>query len=79
MPDIKEIAKLAGVSVSTVPRLLNEHPYVSEEKRARVLATMNCFRLFSDTIMIRQLIQKSASFEITTLRKSNIKSLIPHL
>lgn len=31
------IAKLAGVSVSTVSRVLNEHPYVKEEKRQKVL------------------------------------------
>ncbi|UNK17563.1 LacI family DNA-binding transcriptional regulator [Paenibacillus sp. N3/727] len=40
MANIKEIAKLAGVSVSTVSRVLNDHPYVSEDKRARVIETM---------------------------------------
>lgn len=40
MANIKEIAKQAGVSVSTVSRVLNNHPYVSDEKRARVLETM---------------------------------------
>ncbi|GGE73227.1 LacI family DNA-binding transcriptional regulator [Priestia taiwanensis] len=33
MANIKEIAKLAGVSITTVSRVLNNHPYVSEEKR----------------------------------------------
>ena len=37
MPNIKEIAKLAGVSVSTVSRVLNNHKYVNEQKRAKVL------------------------------------------
>ncbi|MGV2786909.1 LacI family DNA-binding transcriptional regulator, partial [Clostridium perfringens] len=37
MANIKEIAKLAGVSVSTVSRVLNNHPYVREDKRTRVL------------------------------------------
>ncbi|WP_163651750.1 LacI family DNA-binding transcriptional regulator [Listeria sp. PSOL-1] len=37
MTNIKEIAKLAGVSVTTVSRVLNEHPYVAEDKRSRVL------------------------------------------
>ncbi|KEK22362.1 LacI family DNA-binding transcriptional regulator [Bacillus gaemokensis] len=37
MANIKDIAKLAGVSVTTVSRVLNDHPYVSEEKRQVVL------------------------------------------
>ncbi|MBH9966572.1 LacI family DNA-binding transcriptional regulator [[Bacillus] enclensis] len=40
MTNIREIARLAGVSVSTVSRVLNEHPYVREEKRRRVLAAV---------------------------------------
>ena len=34
---IKEVAKLAGVSVSTVSRALNETTYVKDETRMRVL------------------------------------------
>lgn len=37
LANIKDIAKMAGVSVTTVSRVLNNHPYVSEEKRAAVL------------------------------------------
>ncbi|MFH7834241.1 LacI family DNA-binding transcriptional regulator [Bacillus luti] len=37
MANIKDIAKMAGVSVTTVSRVLNDHPYVSEEKRRAVL------------------------------------------
>ncbi|WP_088839384.1 MULTISPECIES: LacI family DNA-binding transcriptional regulator [unclassified Listeria] len=40
MPNIKEIAKQAGVSVTTVSRVLNNHPYVASEKRARVEEVM---------------------------------------
>ncbi|KSU62046.1 hypothetical protein AS034_07890 [[Bacillus] enclensis] len=40
MTNIREIARLAGVSVSTVSRVLNEHPYVREEKRRRVLGAV---------------------------------------
>ncbi|MBC1419414.1 LacI family DNA-binding transcriptional regulator [Listeria fleischmannii] len=36
MPNIKEIAKQAGVSVTTVSRVLNNHPYVASDKRERV-------------------------------------------
>lgn len=37
MANIKQIAQTAGVSISTVSRVLNNHPYVKEEKRKRVL------------------------------------------
>ncbi|TKC18817.1 LacI family DNA-binding transcriptional regulator [Robertmurraya kyonggiensis] len=37
MTNIKDLAKMAGVSVTTVSRVLNEHPYVSEKKRMAVL------------------------------------------
>ncbi|CAM4020918.1 LacI family DNA-binding transcriptional regulator [Mesobacillus thioparans] len=40
MANIREIARLAGVSVSTVSRVLNNHPYVSSKKREAVLQTM---------------------------------------
>ncbi|HEX2950744.1 MAG TPA: LacI family DNA-binding transcriptional regulator [Armatimonadota bacterium] len=37
MPTIRQLAKLAGVSISTVSRALSGHPYVDEAKRARIL------------------------------------------
>ncbi|MGE7876117.1 LacI family DNA-binding transcriptional regulator [Peribacillus muralis] len=37
MTNIKEIAQFAGVSVSTVSRVLNNHPYVRPDKRESVL------------------------------------------
>ncbi|WP_410983671.1 LacI family DNA-binding transcriptional regulator [Bacillus cereus] len=40
MVNIKQIAKTAGVSITTVSRVLNNHPYVSQEKRERVLAAV---------------------------------------
>jgi DNA-binding LacI/PurR family transcriptional regulator len=40
MANIREIARLAGVSVSTVSRVLNNHPYVREDKREAVLRTI---------------------------------------
>ena len=36
--NIKKIAEIAGVSVSTVSRVLNDHPYVSDKKRKEILA-----------------------------------------
>lgn len=40
MANIREIARLAGVSVTTVSRVLNNHPYVSAAKREAVLKSM---------------------------------------
>ncbi|WP_414043201.1 LacI family DNA-binding transcriptional regulator [Macrococcus sp. EM39E] len=40
MANIRDIAKHAGVSVSTVSRVLNNYPYISEEKKLKVLAAM---------------------------------------
>ncbi len=37
MTNIRDLAQMAGVSVTTVSRVLNQHPYVSEEKRKAVL------------------------------------------
>jgi LacI family transcriptional regulator, purine nucleotide synthesis repressor len=37
MANIKQLAKMAGVSVSTVSRVLNNQPYVREDKRKAVL------------------------------------------
>ncbi|MFP9129213.1 LacI family DNA-binding transcriptional regulator [Niallia sp. BSM11] len=40
MTNIRDLAKMSGVSVSTVSRVLNNHPYVSEEKKLAVLASI---------------------------------------
>jgi LacI family transcriptional regulator, galactose operon repressor len=39
-PTIKEVAESAGVSVSTVSRVLNDYPFVADETRERVLDVM---------------------------------------
>lgn len=41
MANIKDLAKLAGVSKTTVSRVLNNHPYVSEEKKNAVLEAIH--------------------------------------
>ncbi|MCU9614534.1 LacI family DNA-binding transcriptional regulator [Caldibacillus lycopersici] len=43
MANIKDIAKSAGVSVTTVSRVLNDHPYVRKEKREAVLRAIEEF------------------------------------
>lgn len=46
---IKDIAKLAGVSVSTVSRVLNDHPDVSEKAKEKVLAVVNEYNYIPNT------------------------------
>lgn len=41
MTNIKKIAEYAGVSITTVSRVLNNHPYVSDEKRKSVLQAID--------------------------------------
>ena len=40
-PTMLDVAKLAGVSYQTVSRVINNHPYVSKEARARVEAAID--------------------------------------
>lgn len=46
---IKDIARLAGVSVSTVSRALNNHPDVSEEAKEKVLAIVDEYNYIPNT------------------------------
>ena len=41
MANIRDIAKMTGYSVTTISRVINNHPYVAEEKRQKVLEVMN--------------------------------------
>lgn len=41
MANIRDIAKLTGYSVSTISRVINNHPYVDDEKRKKVLEIMD--------------------------------------
>lgn len=40
MANIRDIAKKTGYSVSTISRVINNYPYIKEEKRQKVLAVM---------------------------------------
>ncbi len=41
MATISDVAKLSGLSVSTVSRVINNKPHVSEAKRQRVQEAMD--------------------------------------
>lgn len=44
MGSVRDIAKRAGVSITTVSRVLNNHPRVSDEAREKVLSAANASR-----------------------------------
>ena len=56
---IKDIARLAGVSVSTVSRVLNEHPDVSDEARQKVLAVVEEYNYIPNS-SARELVRPSS-------------------
>jgi DNA-binding LacI/PurR family transcriptional regulator len=58
MPTIDEIAKKSGVSRSTVSRVLNHHPYVSEPKRLAVMQAIQELN-YTPNAIARQLRAKS--------------------
>jgi LacI family transcriptional regulator len=59
MITIKDVAKLAGVGVGTVSRVLNNHPNVSEDKRRRVQAAARKLRFIPNESARRMKMKKS--------------------
>ena len=49
MPTISDVAKLAGLSRSTVSRVINNHPYVTKETKALVVEAMQKLGYFPNT------------------------------
>lgn len=55
---LKQVAKLAGVSISTVSRVVNEHPGVNPLTRKRVLMIINQYGYQPD-LAARSLAERS--------------------
>lgn len=53
MVNIRDIAKEANVSVSTVSRVLNNHPYVSDAVRSRVLEIVDEYNYVSNSNAVK--------------------------
>lgn len=60
MPTIYDIAKKSGVSVTTVSRVINNHPHVREETRARVMGILKDMSFVPNT-NAGSLVRKSTS------------------
>jgi LacI family transcriptional regulator len=62
---IKDVARLAGCSIKTVSRVINEEPYVTPELRARVLAAIRTAG-YTPNITARRLV-KQQSYSLCVL------------
>lgn len=60
MATIKDVAKKAGLSVSTVSRYLNDHPYISDEKKKRIKDAMDELN-YSPSMVATQLRSKKGT------------------
>ncbi|MBE5785595.1 MAG: LacI family transcriptional regulator [Clostridiales bacterium] len=67
---IKDIARLSGVGISTVSRVVNGHPYVKEETKQRVLAVMEEYH-FTPNANAKNLKQISANAISVVVRGTN--------
>lgn len=71
VPTISDVAKLAGVSVSTVSRVINNKKYVKEEKRAAVIAAMKELDYQPSSIAIQLRGQRSKILGVIVPRITN--------
>ncbi len=68
---IKDVAEHAGLSVSTVSRFLNNHPYISEDKKVRILAAMKALDYEPSTVAQQMRGMKSHRIGILVSRITN--------
>lgn len=71
MPTIEDVAKLAGLSRTTVSRVMNNHPYVSEEKKALVRQAMEELGYFPNSSARRLRNQKTDTIAVLIPRITN--------
>lgn len=75
MPTIDEVAKLAGVSIATVSRVLNSKNTVSEKTREKVLKVIEELNYKPSTIA-RDLANKKTSFQIGVIISERIAKIL---
>lgn len=66
MPTINDIAKKCGVSKSTVSRVLNGHPYVSEQKRQKILSAIEESGFIPNSLAVQFRKRKTSAIGILT-------------
>lgn len=65
MPNIRQIAREAGVSVTTVSRVLNGHPYVSELKKTAVLEAVSKLNYVPNSNAVQLIKGKTSTIGVT--------------
>lgn len=71
MATIKDVAKKAGLSVSTVSRYLNNHPYISEEKKKSIKEAMEELNYTPNSIATQLRSKKGTMIGILVSRITN--------
>ncbi|PKG22985.1 LacI family DNA-binding transcriptional regulator [Niallia nealsonii] len=64
MPTIADVAKLAGLSRATVSRVINNHPYVSEEKKKLVREAMDALNFYPNSSAQKLRSQKTETIAV---------------
>lgn len=71
MSTIEDVAKLAGLSRTTVSRVINNHPYVSDEKKKRVQLAMKHLGFVPNSAARRLRKQKAETIAVLVPRVTN--------
>lgn len=68
---IEDVARLAGLSRTTVSRVINNHPYVSEDKKKRVKFAMNTLGFVPNSAARRLRKQRTETVAVLVPRVTN--------
>ncbi|MBX0357175.1 LacI family DNA-binding transcriptional regulator [Halobacillus sp. Nhm2S1] len=71
MATIEDVAKLAGLSRTTVSRVINDQPYVTDEKRQRIIQAMNDLGYVPNSSARRLRSQKTETIAVLLPRLTN--------
>lgn len=71
MATIKDVAKKAGLSVTTVSRFLNNHPYISDEKKQRIELAMQALDYVPNAIAVSLRANKTFTIGVLVSRITN--------
>lgn len=71
MATIKDVAQRAGLSISTVSRYLNHHPYISEDKKIKIQQAMDELDYVPNSVAMQLRSNKSYTIGIIVPRITN--------